>query len=165
MSFRYKSLSLSTSFNLQLGGKKFLYNIFEGDNDTPSAYINLPKEMAKRWREPGDENFTNIPAIPSKESSYYKLPNGSSGYTPRMYNNSDVRVVNASFLRCNALSLNYTLPEKWVKKLYLKNLSLSGSVSNPFMIVSKEFKGMDPEVATGSQPISRTYSFGINISL
>ena len=165
MSFRYKSLSLSTSFNLQLGGKKFLYNIFEGDNDTPSAYINLPKEMAKRWREPGDENFTNIPAIPSKESSYYKLPNGSSGYTPQMYNNSDVRVVNASFLRCNALSLNYTLPEKWVKKLYLKNLSLSGSVSNPFMIVSKEFKGMDPEVATGSQPISRTYSFGINISL
>ena len=24
---------------------------------------------------------------------------------------------------------------------------------------------MDPEVATGSQPISRTYSFGINVSL
>ena len=33
------------------------------------------------------------------------------------------------------------------------------------MIVSKEFKGMDPEVATGSQPISRTFSFGVNISL
>ena len=73
--------------------------------------------------------------------------------------------VNASFLRCNALSLNYTLPEKWVKKMYLKNLSFSASVSNPFIIVSKEFKGMDPEVATGSQPISRTYSFGINVSL
>ena len=82
-----------------------------------------------------------------------------------MYNYSDARVVNASFLRCNGLALNYTLPEKWVKKMYLKNLSFSASLSNPFMIVSKEFKGMDPEVATGSQPISRTVSLGINISL
>ena len=38
-------------------------------------------------------------------------------------------------------------------------------VLSPKKIVSKEFKGMDPEVATGSQPISRTYSFGINVSL
>ena len=52
-----------------------------------------------------------------------------------------------------------------MKKMYLKNLSFSASVSNPFLIFSKEFKGMDPEVATGSQPISRTYSFGINVSL
>ena len=28
MSFRYKTLSLSTSFNLNIGGKKFLYSIF-----------------------------------------------------------------------------------------------------------------------------------------
>lgn len=167
MSFRYKSLSLSTSFNLQLGGKKFLYHIFDNTviNSTASAYSNLPKEMAKRWKKPGDENFTNIPSLPSKDASYYKLPNGASGYTPEMYNYSDARVVNASFLRCNGLSLNYTLPEAWVKKIYLKNLSFSASVSNLFMIVSKEFKGMDPEVATGSQPISRTYSLGINISL
>ena len=167
MSFRYKSLSLSTSFNVQLGGKKFLYHVFDDTaiQSTASAYSNLPKEMVKRWRKPGDEKFTNIPSLPSKDASYYKLPNNSSGYTPRMYNYSDARVVNASFLRCNGLALNYTLPEKWVKKMYLKNLSFSASLSNPFMIVSKEFKGMDPEVATGSQPISRTVSLGINISL
>ena len=167
MSFRYKSLSLSSSFNLQIGGKKFLYEVFDESivTSTPSAYVNLPKELTKRWRKPGDEAFTDIPALSSTEASYYKLPNGASEYAPRLYNYSDVRVVNASFLRCNALSLNYTLPEKWVKKMYLKNLSFSASVSNPFIIVSKEFKGMDPEVATGSQPISRTYSFGINVSL
>lgn len=167
MSFRYKSLSLSTSFNVQLGGKKFLYHVFDDTaiQSIASAYSNLPKEMVKRWRKPGDEKFTNIPSLPSKDASYYKLPNNSSGYTPRMYNYSDARVVNASFLRCNGLALNYTLPEKWVKKMYLKNLSFSASLSNPFMIVSKEFKGMDPEVATGSQPISRTVSLGINISL
>lgn len=87
------------------------------------------------------------------------------GYSAEMYNYSDARVVNASFLRCNGLSLSYTLPGNLVKKMYLKNLSFSASVSNPFIIVSKGFKGMDPEVATGSQPISRTFSLGINISL
>ena len=167
MSFRYKSLSLSTSFNLQIGGKKFLYKVFDDAiiQTTPSAYYNLPQEMTKRWRKPGDEKITNLPSLPSSEVAYYKLPNGSSGYSAEMYNYSDARVVNASFLRCNGLSLNYTLPGKLVKKMYLKNLSFSASVSNPFIIVSKEFKGMDPEVATGSQPISRTFSLGINISL
>lgn len=167
MSFRYKTLLLSTSFNLNIGGKKFLYPIFAEDivNSTPSAYINLPQEMTKRWRKPGDEKITNIPSLPSAESSSCYLPTGIGEYSPRMYNYSDARVVNASFLRCNSLALNYTLPEKWVKKMFLKNISMNVSVSNPFIIVSKGFKGMDPEVATGSQPISRTWSFGINISL
>ena len=170
MSFSYKTLSLSTSFNLQLGGKKFLYHIFDETtfgigNSTPSAYANLPKEMVKRWKQPGDEKITNIPAIPSKESLYYDLPNGWTDYSARMYNYSDARVVNASFFRCNSLSLSYTLPEKIVNKMHLKNLSFNASISNPFIIVSKDFKGMDPEVASGSQPISRTVSLGINISL
>lgn len=167
MSWRYKSLSLSTSFNLQIGGKKFLYHVFAEDiaASTPSAYINLPKEMVKRWRKPGDEQYTDIPALASSSELSLTLPTEASEYSPRLYNYSDVRVVNASFLRCNSLSLNYTLPEKWVTRMYLKNLSLSASMSNPFMIVSKEFKGMDPEVATGAQPLSHTYSFGINISL
>ena len=167
MSFRYKSLSLSTSFNLQVGGKKFLYAMFDESivTSTPSAYVNLPQELNKRWRKPGDEKFTNIPSLPSTSSTYYILPNKAPEYAPRLYNYSDARVVNASFLRCNSLSLSYTLPEKWVRRMYLKNLSLSASLSNPFMIVSKDLNGMDPEVATGAQPISHTYSFGINISL
>jgi hypothetical protein len=81
-----------------------------------------------------------------------------------MYNYSDARVVNASFLRCNNISLSYTVPGERLKHLPVKNLSLTASVSNPFIIVSKDFKGMDPEVATGNQPISHTYSLNVNIS-
>lgn len=167
MSFRYKSLSLSTSFNLQVGGKKFLYQVFDESMiySTPSAYSNLPKELVRRWRKPGDHLITNIPSLPSREFEALTLPNKATEYAPRLYNYSDARVVNASFLRCNTLSLNYTLPEKYIKKMCLKNLLFSASVTNPFIIVSKEFKEMDPEVATGSQPLSRTYSFGINIGL
>lgn len=163
--FMYKTLILSASFNLNIGGKRFLYHMFDEDmaNSTPSAYSNLPHELVNRWKKAGDK--TNIPGIPSASVDRVDLPNGSGEYPYWMYNFSDVRLVNASFFRCNNIALTYTLPTKWVERSFIKNLSLNASVSNPFMIVSKEYKGLDPEVATGSQPISRTFSFGINLSL
>ena len=81
-----------------------------------------------------------------------------------MYDYSDVRVVNASFLRCNNLTLTYNLPQEFVKRIALKGASISGSMSNPFIIVSKDYKGVDPEVATGGQPLSRIYSIRLNVT-
>lgn len=176
-SIRYKWLTLSSSFTTQLGGKKLLYKMFNlPQGQLPSAYSNLPKEFVGRWRKPGDEKKTNIPSIPSMvyypaNNMYYApyilgVPNGTgeAEYVYDMYNYSDARVVSASFLRCNNISLTYNVPEKLLMHT-LKNVSLTASVSNPFIIVSKDFKGMDPEVATGSQPIPRVYSAILNISL
>lgn len=161
----YKTFTLSASFNMNIGGKRFLYNMFDEDmsDSTPSAYSNLPHELVNRWRKAGDK--TTVPGIPSSSIARVDLPNGAGVYPYWMYNFSDVRLVNASFFRCNNIALSYTLATKWVESSFIKNLSLNASVSNPFMIVSKDYKGMDPEVATGSQPISRTFSFGINLSL
>ena len=66
--FKYKDLTLSASFNLQVGGKKFLAPIFDSEmsNNTPYEYNNLPKDLVKRWRKAGDEKITNIPSIPAK---------------------------------------------------------------------------------------------------
>ncbi|MDR2131212.1 MAG: SusC/RagA family TonB-linked outer membrane protein [Odoribacteraceae bacterium] len=170
---RYKTFSLSSSFNLNIGGKKFLYNMFNRTS-LPSAYDNLPKEFVHRWKQPGDEAFTDIPGIPGNVESapgsnsfshpQLTLPVGKAESRYTMYNYSTARVVNASFLRCNSLALSYSVPGEAVKRLFLKNLQFTASVSNPFLIVSKEFKGMDPEVATGKQPVSRTYSFNVNVS-
>ncbi|MDR0544716.1 MAG: SusC/RagA family TonB-linked outer membrane protein [Odoribacteraceae bacterium] len=170
---RYKTLSLSSSFNLNAGGKKFLSNMFTR-NSLPSAYDNLPKEFVDRWRKPGDEAYTTIPGIPGDvesapgSNSFHHpratLPTGSYESLYAMYNYSTARVVNASFLRCNAISLAYSLPVATLSKTPLKNVLITASVSNPFIIVSKDFKGMDPEVATGKQPISQTYSLNVNVS-
>ena len=170
MSFRYKTLTLSSSFNLNVGGKKFLYTVFNDDmrQYRPNAYSNLPKDLIKRWRKPGDEKFTDVPGLPNPTDCMVYLPSGIGGtseYAYRLYNYSDVRVVNSSFLRCNSLSLTYTFPEKLIKSMNLNDLTLTGGVTNPFIIMSKKFKGMDPEVGAGSQPIIRNYSFSINISL
>ncbi|HVW62227.1 MAG TPA: SusC/RagA family TonB-linked outer membrane protein [Puia sp.] len=174
---RYKWLTLSTSFTWQQGGKKLLYKMFNlPEGQLPSAYSNLPREFANRWKQPGDEKKTNIPSIPSlmyypAANNYYPpymlgIPNGDPvglEYVYDMYNYSDARVVSASFLRCNNISLTYNVPEKLLRNT-LKNVSLTAAVANPFIIVSKDFKGMDPEVATGNQPIPRVYSAILNVS-
>ena len=54
MSFRYKQLSLSTNFYLQVGGKKFLMTAYESQT-LPSEYENLSSELNNRWK-PGDTN-------------------------------------------------------------------------------------------------------------
>lgn len=163
-SFRYKSLTLSASFNMQLGGKKFLAPMFDSDmiNSTPNEYNNMPKDIAKRWRKPGDEAYTNIPSLPEYKRGGIVLPSGAD-LLYRMYNFSDVRVAKASFLRCNNITLDYNLPADLISK-FSRHIGLSFSVSNPFIIVSKEFKGKDPEVATGKQPITQNYTFSINMS-
>ena len=171
MSFRYKNLSLLSSFNLSIGGKRFLNSLFQSKNfpySLPAAYDNLSKEFVDRWRKPGDELHTNIPSIPSFDedrNTNVRFPGTSIvANIYEMYDYSDVRVVNASFLRCNNISLTYNLPDAFLKYLGLENVAFSGSVSNPFMIVSKDYKGVDPEVATGGQPLSKVYSLRLNIT-
>lgn len=165
---RWKTLTLSTNFSMAIGGKRFLADLFSEDyvnNSTPSAYSNLSKDMVNRWRKPGDEKTMLIPSIPYRGIPLENLPGGITEYRYRMYNYSTARVVNASFIRCNNISLSYAVPSQWIKKIGVKDLSVSGSVSNPFIIVSKDYNGVDPEVAAGSQPITPTYSLTLNFSL
>jgi TonB-linked SusC/RagA family outer membrane protein len=172
-SFRYKWFTLTSSFNMALGGKRFLYNMFHS-SALPNAFNNLPKEFVNRWKKPGDEQHTNIPAIPSgiysPISGLSDVPSVSvpsyEGYEEvyNIYNYSDARVVSGSFLRCNDISLTYNVAENLLKHIGLKNITVMAAVRNPFIIVSKDYKGMDPEVATGNQPIPRVYSMGLNVS-
>lgn len=176
-SVRYKQLSLSTSMYLSLGGKKILAPVYDATmiNTTPNEYNNLSKDLVDRWRKPGDEAFTDIPSLPSQGLQYVNIPSGivsaevnggqsgiESPYT--LYNFSNKRVVNTSFLRINDLRLLYTLPDSWSKKLTSKHTQISYTLTNPWIFVSKDFKGVDPEVASGSQPISRIHSVSLSVT-
>ena len=76
---------------------------------------------------------------------------------------SDIRVVDAWFIRCNNISISYNLSNGLLSR-FVKNVNMSFTITNPFQIVDKDFRGRDPEVAMGNQPLSRNYSLGLNVS-
>ena len=124
----------------------------------------------KRWRNPGDEKYTKVPSLPNVSSSAKEvvitLPARDKAivFQPyECYAYSDARVVDAWYIRCNNISLSYTVPADKLPSLF-QNLSFQCSVSNPFQIRSKDFMGRDPEVALGRQPLQRSVSFSVNMS-
>ncbi len=72
---------------------------------------------------------------------------------------SDYFVQNASFLRCDNITLGYT----WPKLLNCLRFRLYAAVQNPFVIT--KYKGTDPEVFSGIDsspyPRSTTYTVGL----
>lgn len=139
-------------------------------NSIPGEEENMSTEWLKRWRKPGDEKHTNIPSLPNIATSANpgSIRHAIFGQTTdlkpyELYAYSDVRVVDAWYIRCNNISLGYTVPTEKLPS-FLQNLSFSFPVSNPFQIRSKDFLGRDPEVALGEQPLSQNWIFGINMS-
>ncbi|WP_245843709.1 SusC/RagA family TonB-linked outer membrane protein [Niastella vici] len=164
MVFRYKMLSLSTSLYLQVGGKKFRAPAYKLTTYLPSEFENLSRELLDRWT-PGKTDAA-FPGLPDKNvGNSTLLPNGKTYTNPyEMYNYSTARVVNASTLRCNNININYLLPARLITKMRLKTAGVGAGVTSPFAIVSKDFKGIDSEVATGNQPRTRTYTLTLNAS-
>lgn len=166
LSFRYKSLTLNSNFSLLLGHKRRLpspYAQLQGDRShMPGPISNMNRDLLNRWKQPGDEAYTNIPALPAGIELISTLPNLVSARQPiQMWEQSDALVVNASFLRCRNLGLSWQMDRKWCEKIHAKNLALRFSVDNVFVVANNRFNGFDPELDNSVMP--RTYSFGINI--
>ena len=145
LSFRYKSLTLNTSFSLLLGNKKRL----------PSPY----NQFASSYYMP--DPYTIIPSLPKAGMAYIELPNNENVYSIPLWEQSDAMVVSGSFLRCRNIGLSWQMKREWCEKIYMKNLSLNFNMDNIFVIASKRFNGFDPEVSNSVLP--RNYSLGINI--
>jgi len=164
MMFRYKKFTMSTSFYMQLGGKKFLSPAYKLNAYLPSEFDNLSRELLGRWTPAN--TTASFPGLPDKNvGNTVRLPGGNTYTNPyEMYNNSSARVVSASTLRCNSINISYTLPARFITRARLKNATVGAGVTSPFAIVSKDFRGIDAEVATGGQPRTRTYTLNISTS-
>lgn len=160
---RWKGLTFGASFSVLLGAKKRLPIIYPDDKgNIPLSDVNLTKDLMKRWKEPGDEKYTNIPGVyTGRIANAVHLQDGRTYELLNMWHNSDVRVVSGSFFRCQQMSLTWNLNEEWCAKIGIKSLSLNAFVNNVFVIADKKFDGFDPELGNSIQP--KTYSVGINV--
>ena len=79
------------------------------------------------------------------------------------YATSDFWKINAGYLRMKNLQLGYTFSNNLIKKAGFSNLRLFFSASNLFTI-DNFVAGYDPESGSAySYPLSKTYSFGLNV--
>ncbi len=97
--------------------------------ERPRRSRTAPRILDQRWKKPGDEQYTNIPAVPPGNPNrfYVALPLLTQGppanfYSPYdLYNNSDIMVANAGFIRCRQLALNYQFGPAVLRTLHVRN--------------------------------------------
>ena len=81
LGLRYKSFNLSSSFALLIGSKKRLpspYANFPSSVRIPEPDVNLSRDLLKRWQKPGDEKYTDIPALVTSARYNIETPDGSN---------------------------------------------------------------------------------------
>ena len=138
--FRYKNLTLNVFITYSFGNVVRLDPVFSSEYSDLSA---TPKEFNNRWIKPGDEKYTNIPVIASKQQ-LNNISYLSKAY--QSYNYSTARVAKGDFIRMKEISLAYEFPKTITQALNISNLSLKLQATNLFLLYAdKKLNGQDPE--------------------
>lgn len=165
--FRYKNWNFSFNVIYKAGNKIRLSDVYKLNNYNPefSDFNSFSKEILNRWQMYGDENITNVPAIPAYKM-WQQDYEGLNAYS--LYNNSDVRVAKGDFVRLKDISVSYTLPKEWLNNTSIQGLNFTFNVNNLWLIYSdKKLNGMDPEFFNSggvALPTQRTYTFTLGIN-
>lgn len=135
-SLRWRDLTLSAMM-LYEGGHKM--------RDTNFSYYD-------RWKNPGDEAFTDIPRYVANE-------NPSLYCNMDLYNNSSAAVFDASNIRLRNISLTYNLPRRLCSKFFAQEARLMAGVEN----VATFAKSKNMKYALGGYQ-KPTYMVSLNLN-
>ena len=170
----YKKWSLRSRFSYAFGGVKrlpIIYNIYDAYIRVYDPTFNVTKELKDRWKQPGDEAHTNIPALYDDDTynSISKRPiniNLTERPGTRLYDKSDVRVAPTDNLRLNGLSLGYLFEgNNSLKSMGISSMNISFETTNLFLIADKRWHGRDPEKgASSNASLPRTFTCNIGIT-
>lgn len=67
-------------------------------------------------------------------------------------------IEDGSFLRLKNMTLGYTFPEKWTRKIYVSRLRIYASAQNLFCLT--RYSGYDPEVNMRTSPLMPSFDWG-----
>ena len=171
--FSWKNmLYLSMSFAYSLGNVGRLPGYYNGSAEIDPDY-NYSEDWLKAWTGPGDDSVYPVPVtfddvndyLGTESGSQYDLTTGMSYpamYT--MYDNSDLRVAKADFLKLRMVSLRYRMPKRLLDAVHLSSAELRLQATNLFTIANKKWKGFDPESEGANIPALPAYSLGLSVT-
>jgi TonB-linked SusC/RagA family outer membrane protein len=171
--FSWKNFELSALLQGQIGGDVMF--LMQRQVDSGGSGINIFSRWLRSWK-PDYEALYGDRGNPIPD--YYDIDMSWDGKTYNRYgstnNNTDLRIYNATYLRIKNIQFSYTVPNRILEKMKLKNLRLYLSVDN--IKTFDNYPGASPETNTGGNnttqqgvdystyPQSRKYTFGMNVT-
>ena len=157
--FSYKGFDLSV-FLQGVSGNKIL-NVNRIWSEGMAVAYNQTTETLKRWQKEGDQ--TNVPR------AIFNDPNKNTRPSNRW-------IEDGSYLRLKNVVFGYTLPDNLTRKWGMNKVRVYFSGSNLYTLTN--YTGFDPEVQdssidgggtvngidNGLYPVTKTFSFGVNMN-
>ena len=174
-------------------GNTFSYKGFDLSFQFSGSYGNKVLNYGRRWLEVTGSTSNQLTTVmdyarlakydaagPDDYRNYYVTNTGT--IQPRLstesgqnnnFRMSDKYVEDGSYIRLQNVSLSYTLPRKWIQKIYLTNAKVYCNIQNLFTIT--KYDGFDPEVGSmrgtallngvdySRYPSPRIYTVGVNV--
>lgn len=186
---RYRNWTLMAIFRVKLAYKQRLVNLYGSGGFIPNPTENTSAVVEQRWKQPGDEKKTNIPRMGAQSGiylvdpitmapvQYYRFDPATMQYfnatvplylmstaASEMYNNSDIRIVDASHVSLSTLSLQHTIFFRKNGKQLFRDISCYTQVHDVLLLANKRLKGQDPELPAGTMPRRPSLTFGIDVN-
>lgn len=172
--FSYKGFDLTVFFTGSYGNDVINYN--RRWTEITGSTSNLSKDVLGYARvemiDPnGPDDFRNYHVVNAGTTMPRLYTDSYKNLNNRM---SDNYVEDGSYIRLQNVSLAYTFPKSWTKKIHLENLKIYCNIQNLF--TWSEYKGYDPEVGSlygntllngvdyGRYPTPRIYTVGLNVA-
>ncbi|MBR3512892.1 MAG: TonB-dependent receptor [Bacteroidaceae bacterium] len=164
--FEAYGFDLSAQFSYQLGGKTYDggYQQLMHNGSGQQLGTAMHKDLLKAW-SPENPNSD----IPRLSTSANDDP-GSGSQTP-----IDRFLTSSNYLCLNNLTVGYTFPREWTRKLQIQNLRVYFAGENLFLLTAR--KGLDPRfnlgigsftagqgLASGSYSAMRTFTGGLTVT-
>lgn len=169
----WKNLSVSVSTSFSLGAKIANYitprssysDVSRGTNnyiyntryDVYQAHNNMVKEAAHRWTP--DNPVTD--GYPRLIDAHGDALNLNQQQILSSMIQQGVFYENGSYWKIGSMTLTYSFPEQITRKIAASSLGMSFTANNLWIITN--YKGMNPETPGAVYPMSRSFSFGLNI--
>ncbi|MFD2943446.1 SusC/RagA family TonB-linked outer membrane protein [Flavobacterium notoginsengisoli] len=159
-SANYKNFSLSALFIYELGHKvrnTFLPMLANNYNGAIGGYVTditvVNNHIADRWKQPGDEAFTNVPRV------VYEYESEFNSESRTIYSYADINILDASNVRLSNISLAYQMPSAIIKKVKLDGVRFNLNAENVYTFA----KSRDAKYMLGGFT-SPSFVFGVNVN-
>ncbi|UPZ37986.1 SusC/RagA family TonB-linked outer membrane protein [Sphingobacterium sp. PCS056] len=150
--FTYKNWQLSCLLTYKTGYVFKNSNSLSNSNlyATSNVSYTLSPDYANRWQNPGDELYTDVPALIYPTNTNRDV----------IYTNSELHIYKGDHFRLQDARLSYSLQKSALNKLPFKQLSLFAYGSNLGILWQANKAGFDPDGLAIQQ--TRSLAFGLN---